>query len=226
VLTEEAKKRLQAVQEMSYLGAGFRLALKDLEIRGAGEIFGAEQSGHINEIGFDLYIEMLEKAVAELKGMEIKEEAEPVIELKTAAFIPEEYIEDVTLRLSFYRRIASLKTEGQIFDFENELTDRFGKPPQEVITLLKIMRIKIAAKALSILKIQEARGKVRIVFSPDTPVKPEDIFGLHNKKKRPVRFFPDGFELDLKSAEWEKVFEGLYGALEELAEKIVAAARA
>ncbi|HSB29986.1 MAG TPA: transcription-repair coupling factor, partial [Candidatus Sulfobium mesophilum] len=220
VLTEEAKKRLQAVQEMSYLGAGFRLALKDLEIRGAGEIFGAEQSGHINEIGFDLYIEMLEKAVAELKGMEIKEEAEPVVELKTAAFIPEEYIEDVTLRLSFYRRIASLKTEGQVFDFESELRDRFGKPPSEVTTLLKIMRIKIVAKALSIVKIQESKGKVRIVFSPDTPVKPEDIFGLHNKKRRPVKFFPDGFELDLKSAEWEKVFEGLYGALEELNEKI------
>lgn len=220
VLTEEAKKRLQAVQEMSYLGAGFRLALKDLEIRGAGEIFGAEQSGHINEIGFDLYIEMLEKAVAELKGMEIKEEAEPVIELKTAAFIPEEYIEDVTLRLSFYRRIASLKTEGHVFDFESELRDRFGKPPSEVTTLLKIMRIKIVAKALSIVKIQESKGKVRIVFSPDTPVKPEDIFGLHNKKRRPVKFFPDGFELDLKSAEWEKVFEGLYGALEELNEKI------
>lgn len=113
-----------------------------------------------------------------------------------------------------------MKTEGHVFDFESELRDRFGKPPSEVTTLLKIMRIKIVAKALSIVKIQESKGKVRIVFSPDTPVKPEDIFGLHNKKRRPVKFFPDGFELDLKSAEWEKVFEGLYGALEELNEKI------
>ncbi len=226
VLTDEARKRLQAVQEMSYLGAGFRLALKDLEIRGAGEIFGAEQSGHINEIGFDLYIEMLEKAVAELKGMEIKEEPEPVIELKTAAFIPEEYIEDVTLRLSFYRRISSLQSEGEVFDFESELRDRFGKPPEEVINLLKIMRIKIAAKSLSVIKIQESRGKVRIVFSPDTPVKPEDIFSLHSKKKRPVKFFPDGFELNLNGAEWAKVFEGVYGALEELNEKIGAGAAA
>ncbi len=226
VLTEEAKKRLQAVQEMSYLGAGFRLALKDLEIRGAGEIFGAEQSGHINEIGFDLYIEMLEKAVAELKGMDIKEESEPVIELKTAAFIPDEYIEDVTLRLSFYRRISSLQSEGEVFDFEGELRDRFGKLPEEVINLLKIMRVKIAAKSLSVVKIQESRGKVRVVFSPDTPVKPEDIFGLHNKKKRPVKFFSDGFELDLKGAEWEKVFDGVYRVLEELNERIVAGAAA
>ncbi len=220
VLTDEAKRRLQAVQEMSYLGAGFRLALKDLEIRGAGEVFGAEQSGHINEIGFDLYIEMLEKAMAELKGMDIKEEPEPVIELKTAAFIPEEYIDDVTLRLSFYRRIAALQSEGEVFDFERELRDRFGKPPEEVINLLRIMRIKVLAKALSVTKMQETRGKVRIVFSPDTPVKPEDIFSLHNKKKRPVKFFPDGFELDLKAAEWEKVYEEVYRALEELTEKI------
>lgn len=220
VLTEEARKRLQAVQEMSYLGAGFRLALKDLEIRGAGEIFGAEQSGHINEIGFDLYIEMLEKAVAELKGMEIKEEHEAVIELKTAAFIPEEYIEDVTLRLSFYRRIASLKSENEVFDFEGELRDRFGKPPEEVIDLLRIMRVKILAKALSITKIQEARGKVRVFFSPDTPVQPANIFSLHNKKRRPVKFLPDGFELDLKGAEWEEIYKAVYGALEELVEKI------
>jgi len=220
VLTEEAGKRLQAVQEMSYLGAGFRLALKDLEIRGAGEIFGAEQSGHINEIGFDLYIEMLEKAVAELKGIEIRDEPEPAIELKTAAFIPEEYIEDVTLRLSFYRRIASLKSEKDVFEFGDELRDRFGKPPEEVMNLLRIMRIKILAKALSITKIQEARGKVRVVFSPDTPVQPADIFGLHNKKKRPVNFLPDGFELDLKGAEWVKIYEAVYGAMEELSEKI------
>lgn len=223
VLTDEAKKRLQAIQEMSYLGAGFRLALKDLEIRGAGEIFGAEQSGHINDIGFDLYIEMLEKAVAELKGMDIKEEPEPVIELKTAAFIPEEYIEDVTLRLSFYRRIASLKSGQEVYDFKDEMIDRFGKLPPEVTNLLRIMHLKMFSKMLSITKIQEVRGKVRLVFSPETPVQPQNIFDLHNKKKRPVKFLPDGFELDLKGAEWEKVYEEVYRVLEELSEKTGAA---
>ena len=219
-LTEESRKRLQAVQEMSYLGAGFRLALKDLEIRGAGEIFGAEQSGHINEIGFDLYIEMLEKAVAELKGLEIKEEAEPVIELKTTAFIPEEYIEDVTLRLSFYRRIASLKSEKETADFEDELRDRFGRLPEEVKNLLSVMRLKMLAKDLSITKIQESRGKVRVVFSPDTRVQPAHIFDLHKKKKRVVKFLPDGFELEIKGAEWDKVYDDIRGALEELSGKI------
>ena len=88
MLTEEAKKRLQAVNEMSYLGAGFRLAMKDLEIRGAGNVFGAEQSGHIHEIGFDLYIEMLEKAVAELKGIDIKEEFDPAYRPEDAGLYP------------------------------------------------------------------------------------------------------------------------------------------
>ncbi|MDA8432110.1 MAG: transcription-repair coupling factor, partial [Nitrospiraceae bacterium] len=218
VLTEEARKRLQAVQEMSYLGAGFRLALKDLEIRGAGEIFGAEQSGHINEIGFELYIEMLEKAVAELKGAEIKEEAEPVIELKASAFIPEEYIGEVTLRLSFYRRIASLKTEKEITDFEGELADRFGTLPGEVCNLLRIMRLKILAKRLSITRIQELRGKVRVGFSSDTPLQPAHIFDLQKKRKKTIKFFSDGFELDLNGAGWERVYEEVGSGLEELAE--------
>ncbi|MBS1114285.1 MAG: helicase, partial [Nitrospirae bacterium] len=106
LMTEEAKKRLQAIKEMSYLGAGFRLAMKDLEIRGAGNVFGAEQSGHIHEIGFDLYIEMLEKAVAELKGIDVKEEFDPLIDLVIPAFISDEYVSDAILRLSFYRRIS------------------------------------------------------------------------------------------------------------------------
>jgi transcription-repair coupling factor (superfamily II helicase) len=219
LLTEEARKRLQAVQEMSYLGAGFRLALKDLEIRGAGEIFGAEQSGHINEIGFELYIEMLEEAVAGLRGTEIKEEPEPVIELKASAFIPEEYIEDVTLRLSFYRRIASLKTEKEIGDFETEMKDRFGALPGEVVNLLKVMRVKTLAGKLMVTKVRQAGEKVRAVFSPETPVQPAHIFDLQKKRKKAVKFFPDGFELELKGAGWEKVYEEVRGALEELAEK-------
>jgi transcription-repair coupling factor (superfamily II helicase) len=225
-LTDEAKKRLQAVQEMSYLGAGFRLALKDLEIRGAGDIFGAEQSGHIHEIGFDLYIEMLEKAVAELKGEEIREEREPAIELRASAFIPEEYIEDVTLRLSFYRRIASLKTEEDIGEFSGELRDRFGSLPEEVSRLLDVMRLKIAARILSVAKVEETVTKVKVVFSPDTGVEPAGIFGLHESRKGRMRFLPDGFEIDLRGCGPETAFTEIYGALKELEEKTTASSEA
>jgi transcription-repair coupling factor (superfamily II helicase) len=225
-LTDEAKKRLQAVQEMSYLGAGFRLALKDLEIRGAGDVFGAEQSGHIHEIGFDLYIEMLEKAVAELKGEEIREEREPVIELKTSAFIPEQYIEDVTLRLSFYRRISGLRTEEQIGEFSIELRDRFGSPPPEVMRLLDVMRLKVSARLLSVTKVEETKTKVRVVFSPDTSVPPEEIFRLYDSRKGRIRFLPDGFEINLGAMGTETAFGEVHGALKELEEKTPAAAGA
>lgn len=216
LLTEEARKRLQAVQEMSYLGAGFRLAMKDLEIRGSGDIFGAEQSGHIHEVGFDLYIEMLEEAVAEAKGLEIKETFEPVIDLKVSALIPGDYIEDISLRLSFYRRIASLLSAEEVDACTTELQDRFGKPPEEVASLLKIMQLKILSRELMLLKVAEAHGKVRFVFSPGTPVQPEHIFSLQNTRKGLMKFLPDGFELTLKGAGFEQVYTVVYAALQEL----------
>ncbi len=220
MLSEQARKRLQAVQEMSYLGAGFRLALKDLEIRGAGEIFGAEQSGHIHEVGFDLYIEMLEEAVAELKGEEVKEEREPAIEVQISAFIPAEYIEDVTLRLSFYRRLASLQTPAGIADFESELRDRFGALPEEARNLLRIAGLKAVAKQLGVEKIHESGDKVRVLFFSDTSVQPSHIMDLRQGRKKRIKFLPEGFEVDCKGlgegplAELGKIFEELTVATE------------
>ncbi|MDI6889491.1 MAG: transcription-repair coupling factor [Thermodesulfovibrionales bacterium] len=207
IITEEARRRLQAIQEMSYLGAGLRLAMKDLEIRGAGNLLGPEQSGHIYAVGFDLYIEMLEKAVAELKGVKIEEEFEPSISLKVNAFIPEEYVDDITLRLSLYRRIASSKTHEILKALELEMEDRFGRPPEEVKNLLNIMRLKIMAKELLVTKIQDVHGRIRVIFSPDTKVEPRDIFELHKKRDGKIKFLPDGFELDLRGLPWEGVYE-------------------
>jgi transcription-repair coupling factor (superfamily II helicase) len=220
MMTDDAKKRLQAIREMSYLGAGFRLAMKDLEIRGAGNVFGAEQSGHIHEIGFDLYIEMLEKAVAELKGIEIREEIDPHIEFRITAFIPDEYITDATLRLSFYRRISFLRSEEGIAEFGAELRDRFGVPPGEVLNLLDIMRLKNLARALMITKIADIDGGVRVTFSPDTNVQPAQIFKLHDKRKGSLRFLPDGFELDLKKFTGKRAFDEIFETLKELDELI------
>jgi transcription-repair coupling factor (superfamily II helicase) len=218
MMTEEAKKRLQAIGEMSYLGAGFRLAMKDLEIRGAGNVFGAEQSGHIHEIGFDLYIEMLEKAVAELKGEEIREEIEPLIDFRMPAFIPEGYITDATLRLSFYRRISYLRSEEAIAEFGEELKDRFGVAPQEVLNLLDIMRLRNLARELMIMKIDDIHGRARITFSPETNVQPAQIFKLHDKRPGALKFLPNGFEMDLKEFAGKRAFDEIYAALRELGE--------
>jgi transcription-repair coupling factor (superfamily II helicase) len=216
IITEEAKKRLQAIQEMSYLGAGFRLALKDLEIRGAGNLLGVEQSGHIHAVGFDLYMEMIEKAVAELKGVKIEGEFEPVISLKVRAFIPEEYIDDVTLRLSLYRRIASSKTSDALKAMETEMEDRFGKIPVEVKNLLHIMNLKIMARDLFITKIQDVDSRIHISFSPETKIELMDIFELNQKLDLKVRFLPDGFEFDIIGLQWEEVFREISEILHEL----------
>lgn len=196
LVSEDAKKRLQAINEMSYLGAGFRLAMKDLEMRGAGNLLGPQQSGHIHAVGFEMYVEMLEKAVAELKGIEMKEEWEPSISLKVTARIPEEYIEDMTVRMSVYRRIANAYSPEELSDIEAEMTDRFGAVPDEVRRLLGIMRLKSMARRLSILKISETDRKIRVVFSKDTSVATEKVFALQ-ETFHGIRFHRDGFEFNL-----------------------------
>lgn len=197
LITEEAKKRLNAIREMSYLGAGFRVAMKDLEIRGSGNLLGPEQSGHIHAVGFDTYLEILERAVAELKGEEIKEEVEPVLNLNIDAHIPEEYIEDVTVRLSMYRRIARARTDEDLQELATEMKDRFGEIPREVKNLLEIMRLKTMAKKLMVKGIHEKNGRIRFSFSDETPVKVEDVSGLY-KRFHGIKFYSDGFEIPFK----------------------------
>lgn len=194
LISDEAKKRLQAIREMSFLGAGFRLAMKDLEIRGAGNLLGSQQSGHIHAVGFDLYVEMLERAVAELKGMETKEEPEPSISLRLSAFIPEEYIEDISLRLSIYRRIAVIRDLEGIDAVETEIRDRFGNLPEEVMRLFDVMRVKLLAKRLLIQSISETDGRLRLVLSEGTPVDPQKIIDL-GKSFGGIKFHAQGFEL-------------------------------
>lgn len=214
-ITDDAKKRLQAIEEMSYLGAGFRIAMKDLEIRGAGNILGPEQSGHINTVGIDLYIEMLNKAIAELKGIKFEEEPEPEINVKINAFIPENYIDDMNLRLSIYRKIASLKSEDSINKLKLELKDRFGEPPEEVLNLINVMNLKIISKPLKISKISENNGYITINFLSDADVKIENILSLNEK----IRFISDGFTIETNNIPERERFHKLINILGSLRER-------
>jgi transcription-repair coupling factor (superfamily II helicase) len=217
IITEQARKKLQAIQELSYLGAGFRLALKDLEIRGAGNLLGAEQSGHIEAVGFDMYMEMLEITVAELKGEKMTPRIEPVLELKVTVMISEEYIENPDLRLSVYRKIASAKDTSSLKKILDELKDRFGTPPEETKRLLEIMELKVMAMKLFITKLENVSGRIRILFAHETPVTPDQIFSLHKTRKGHIRFLPEGgIELDLGKKEWKEIFRELKRAMEEL----------
>ncbi|MCL4490353.1 MAG: transcription-repair coupling factor [Nitrospirae bacterium] len=237
LITDEAKKRLQAIQEMSYLGAGFRLALKDLEIRGAGNLLGPEQSGYILGVGFDMYMEMLEKAVAELKGEEIREEVEPQISLRLSAFIPEEYIPDITLRLSIYKRISSAKSPDALSDLSDEIRDRFGAMPDEAVNLIHIMRIKLLAKRLYITKVLETDKRYGFIFLLDHENKykiPDNFFdgllkilfsissgtSVKDKGTGRIRFLPDGFELDMRGIPPNSALAEMERVLFDLTEKL------
>lgn len=231
LLTDDARKRLQAIQEMSYLGAGFRLALKDLDIRGAGNLLGPEQSGCIHGVGFDMYMEMLEKAVAELKGHEVVEEIDPTIQLRLSAFIPDNYISDITLRLSIYKRISSLKSILTLDELGDELGDRFGPLPEEAVNLLHVIKIKLLSKQLYVTKVTDSDGRYRFFFllDPDNAYKiPEDFFDRLMKilfslaSDKSIRFFPDGFELDMRNMpvhdsidEIERTLQGIVNQMTE-----------
>ncbi|MCE5194105.1 MAG: transcription-repair coupling factor [Nitrospiraceae bacterium] len=216
IITNEAKKRLQAVQDMSYLGAGFRLAMKDLEIRGAGNFLGAEQSGHIHAVGFDMYVEMLENAVSEIKGIKIEEEIEPRMSLRVPAFITEEFIEDVTLRLSIYRKIASAKREEDLNSLLDEVRDRFGKLPDQVNNLFDIMRLKIAARQLRVIDMIEAGGFIKVIFSQDTKVAVNKILSLHNIYGNKIKFLEQGFQINVKNLSWAEIYSMIKKVLEKL----------
>ena len=157
-LTEEARKRLQALMQFTELGSGFRLALSDLKIRGAGNLLGTSQSGHIAAVGYDLYLEILERAVRELRGEKIEERPEPEVRLNLPAYFPETYVPDVEERLHLYRELSLVQDEEALVRFEEDLKDRFGEPPPEGRNLLELTRLKLLLRTLWILKL-ESRGQ-------------------------------------------------------------------
>jgi len=173
------------------LGSGFRLALQDLEIRGAGNFFGPSQSGHIASVGLELYSQLLEKAIRELKGEEVEEEITPEIHFHLPAFIPESYIEDQTERLNIYRRLSLCRSEESIEMIREELLDRFGKIPIEVDRLFEIIKIKIMLTKLSIQKFEETPSQLVLTFDEKTKVSPQKVLDLIDRGEGKYRFTPE-----------------------------------
>ena len=191
VLSGDARKRLAAIQEFSDLGAGFRIAARDLEIRGAGNILGGEQSGQIAAVGFEMYTKLLEETVREMKGEKIEEEVETSMNLGVDIYIPREYIAEENLRMTFYKKIASASTEERLTDIRNEMRDRFGAVPPNVDALLYFVRVKWMARQLGVLSIvrEGARGVMKL--TPLAKVDPNKLLvflGDHPEAK----FSPNG----------------------------------
>jgi len=186
-ITKDAKKRLDAIASLEDLGAGFTLATHDLEIRGAGELLGEDQSGSMSQVGFSLYMEMLDQAVAALKeGKQLSlnqvMSTQTEIELRIPALLPDDYIFDVSLRLSLYKRIASCKNKRELDDIQVELIDRFGLLPQPTKNLVHIAKLRLKAQTIGISRIEASNAGGSIEFSDNTCVDPMKIIGLIQKQ--------------------------------------------
>jgi transcription-repair coupling factor (superfamily II helicase) len=162
-LTDIARKRLKAIQEFTHLGSGYQLAMRDMEIRGVGNLLGSEQSGQINTIGFDLYMEMLQEAIAEIRGSEIPEVDDTQIDLPLTAFIPAEYIPDGDRKLSAYRAVASVSSRRELAQIIDEWNDCYGNVPSPAMQLIKIMELKLIAKRIGFSRIKPD-GKQHVVL--------------------------------------------------------------
>ena len=177
VLTEIAEKRLRAIREYAQFGAGFKVALRDLEIRGAGNLLGAEQHGHLDAVGYDMYIKLLNDAVLEEKGQKPKEKTECKIDVKESAYIPESYIKSSSVRMEMYKRIALILNSEDADDIRDELTDRFGDYPSEVEMLVRVAELRALCESAGILKISQDENmicvypeKLRVVVWSETEI--------------------------------------------------------
>jgi len=189
-LTPIARRRLAAMKEFSDLGAGFRLAALDLELRGAGNLLGAEQHGHLNAMGIDLYLKMLEQTVEELKGSPAKIEVRTSLNLGLDIKIPDAYIPDENQRLRMYKRISGTATPAERADLEAELTDRFGAIPPSVANLLDYALLKSAAERLLVQTIERKGDEVWIKFHEQAPVDPQRL-AQFVRRRREATFRPD-----------------------------------
>jgi transcription-repair coupling factor (superfamily II helicase) len=217
-ISSDARERLRVLQEISELGAGFRIATHDMEIRGAGDMLGNRQSGTVTEIGFELYNQMLEETIARMRGEELVEHVEPEINLKVPAFIPEAYVKDANQRLVIYKKLTQAECEEDVLDVQNEVADRFGKYPLATAYLFEIMKLRVLLKKLLVRQIDFDGTAVIIAFHPRTPASPDTIIGMMRGEPKKYQFTPD-YKLvcTLKDTSFEAILEMAKSVLTRLA---------
>ena len=190
-LTQDAKRRLEAIQDLTELGSGFRLANMDLEIRGAGNLLGAEQSGNLAAVGYEAYMEMLLDTVEELRGNVRERQVDPEIRLPVPARLPDDYVPDVSQRLVLYPRLASAPDDADVDRIRDELLDRYGPLPAPAEHLLQVIRLKILARRLNVAAVDWGRGEVVLSAGESTRVDPKRLVNLMTQAGSGVRVTPD-----------------------------------
>jgi len=218
-LSEIARKRLAALREFSDLGAGFKIAALDLELRGAGNLLGGEQHGHIAAVGFDTYVRLLEETVQELKGEERPVEVHSTLNLGLDIRIPPEYIADEQQRLRAYKRVADARDAEQAGQIRSELADRYGPPPETVETLIEFALLKAQAQSLGVEAIDRRGGALSVKFHPGSKVEPQRLMALMGSVPG-AQFTPAGvlrLPLPTQAEQPAVVLKFVKGALEGLA---------
>jgi len=220
-LSVDAQKRLLAIQEFTELGAGFRIAAADLEIRGAGNFLGKQQSGHIAAVGLDLYMQMVEQAVQRLRGTIVEEEPEPTLHISVSAFIPEDYVPDSHHRLSLYKRLTSVTQMGELALLHGEIVDRYGPLPDPVERLFEVMEVRVVAKAGRLASVDVKAGTptvVTVTFDPKATVPETGMRKIMDRYQRRFKLLsPLSFELQIPQSEWPAVAPELTATLQMLA---------
>ncbi len=220
VITREAQKRLRVLQELDDLGGGFRLAAHDLEIRGAGNLLGKQQSGQIAAVGFELYTQMMEEAVQELRGETRRPAVEPEIQLGLPAYIPNSYISDENQRLTFYRRLAGACSSAELDDLAGELRERYGPIPPLVDSLLRIMDLRRTLKACMVARATLRHGAITLQFHPEAPVEVDRLLALVERNEGRFKLSAD-FQLTFtpQSNDWDGVVLDIQSVLQEVEQR-------
>jgi transcription-repair coupling factor (superfamily II helicase) len=215
-LSEDARRRIDAIQDLSELGAGFRLATNDLEIRGAGNLLGSEQSGHMAAVGYDLYMDMLEEAIAELRGQPARRAVEPEVRMPVPALLPEAYVSNVSQRLVLYKQLSSSRDDEEVGEVRADLIDRFGPLPPEAQNLLEVIRLKIRCRDLGIESAETQGGELVLRVSDQPRIEPGRLMRLIDQPGSSYRVSPD-HRIHLKLRRSEDAIPEAFGLLELLA---------
>jgi transcription-repair coupling factor (superfamily II helicase) len=210
-LDKDAIERLKIIQDNSSLGSGIKIAQHDLELRGAGNLLGDDQSGHVNSVGYEMYMDLLNQALAEAKGEEFADyDLDPEINLKIPALIPDSYIADIRVRLSYYKALSDIKSQEDLDQIENELQDQFGALPEQVVNLMGLMLIRRQCKNLGVRDISAGLKNISLIFTEKTKLKPEKAIELSMRANKKYSLTPDQrLNVRLNTITWSAVYEEL-----------------
>jgi transcription-repair coupling factor (superfamily II helicase) len=206
-----AQERLKIIQENTALGSGLRVAQYDLELRGAGDILGEDQSGHINAVGYELYLELLEEAIRTQKGDAVVEaEIEPEINLRVSALLPDDYIPDIRMRLYYYKVLAQIRSEEDVNKIEDELRDQFGALPEPALNLLGLMYIRHLCRGLGVRDISAGKSAISLSFTERTPLPSDEVIRLASRENKKYQIAPDQkLKIRMNEITWLRVVDEL-----------------